>query len=271
MVRNEGDRLVRAVVSTPRQEYYHVDNLSEHNIVQLADKVKAQQQHNVLKSLMQKFGCEVIDILELRNHPNSVFTRDTAVCTHKGYVKLRMGLETRRGEEEWMAQVLDGLGESCVGSIKEPGTAEGGDIILAGSVVFVGQSQRTNTDGVQQLKELFNSMSLEVRVAVMPPGRIHLGGAMSMIGRRRIMHCQGVFSKGFFNGFDTIEVSSDAFISGNVICLTEEIVIAEEQNIEVIAKLRHAGVMVHEIDLSEFVKGRGGPTCLIMPVERKEA
>jgi arginine deiminase len=28
-------------------------------------------------------------------------------------------------------------------------------------------------------------------------------------------------------------------------------------------------MIVHGIDLSEFRKGAGGPTCLILPVERK--
>ncbi len=260
---------MRVVVCTPKQEYFHVHDPPAHNITQLADRDEALQQHNTLKSLMREAGCEVIDIPEMANHPNSVFARDTAVCTQSGYIKLYMGLETRRGEGDWMARALDFLGELCVGSIKKPGTAEGGDIILAGSVVFIGRSQRTNAEGVQQLKKLFAAMNMEARVSVMPPNRLHIGGAMSMIGQRRIIYCRGVFPKGFFEGFDTVEVSSDTFISGNVICLDENVVIAEKGNVEVVTKLRQAEVKVFEINLSEFVKGRGGPTCLIMPVERR--
>ncbi len=44
----------------------------------------------------------MINIPELANHPNSVFTRDTALCTPNGYIKLRLGLESRQGEEEWI-------------------------------------------------------------------------------------------------------------------------------------------------------------------------
>jgi dimethylargininase len=268
MVRNEGDKLLRVVVCSPQREYFNVDNPAAHNIIKQADRLKAIEQHDELKSVMKNFSCEVIDIPELASHPNSVFTRDTMVCTPNGYIKLHMGLVTRRGEEDWMAYALDALGEPYVDVITEPGTAEGGDVILAGLVAFVGHSQRTNYEGVLQLKRLLSSMNYEVRIAQMPSNRLHIGGAMSMIGQKRIVYCKGVFPPGFFEGFDTVEVSSNTFISGNVICLSENEVIAEKGNHEVITQLRQAGVFVHSIDLSEFVKGRGGPTCLIMPVER---
>ena len=77
-----------------------------------------------------------------------------------------------------------------------------------------------------------------------------------------------IFSTDFFNGFEVTEISTNTFISGNVICLSDNHVIAEKGNREVITKLKTADVKVHDIDLSEFVKGRGGPTCLIMPLER---
>jgi len=35
---------------------------------------------------------------------------DAAIITPYGYIKARMGLETRRGEEEWMASFLKSLG-----------------------------------------------------------------------------------------------------------------------------------------------------------------
>ena len=49
-----------------------------------------------------------------------------------------------RGEEDWMAQALDAIGEPCVGEIKKLGMVEGGDVIIFGPVVFVGHTQRTN-------------------------------------------------------------------------------------------------------------------------------
>jgi N-dimethylarginine dimethylaminohydrolase len=102
-----------------------------------------------------------------------------------------------------------------------------------------------------------------------PAPYLHLGGAMSMISPERVLCCREVFPDDFFRGFNKVEVSCNTFVSGNVICLGDNEVIADIANVEVIKELRRAKVIVHTIDLSEFVKGTGGPNCLIMPIERK--
>ncbi len=205
----------------------------------------------------------------MKSHPNSIFTRDTSVCTTQGYIQLRMGLESRRGEEKWMARILEGLGEPHAGTIHHPGTVEGGDIILAGSVAFLGYSARTNESGVRQISSLLRKMDYQVRTASIPPPHFHLGGLMSIIGPRHVLCCKGFFEKNFFKGFDRVEVDYQMFVSGNVICLGDRELIAEASNSAVIEPLIQHGFNVHTLDLSEFLKGQGGPSCLIMPLERK--
>jgi len=57
--------------------------------------------------------------------------------------------------------------------------------------------------------------------------------------------------------------------SANVICLAPNEVLANEaENRETIDALDARGVRVQGVDLSEFRKGAGGPTCLILPLER---
>lgn len=269
MLRNEGDRLSRVVVCTPGDAYFRVRNLEEHNITEVADRNRAIQQHDALKAKIREFGSELIDIPELPNHPNSVFTRDAALCTPDGYLKLRPGLDTRQGEEEWMSGVLDSLGEPCVGEIKPPGTVDGGDVILAGSVAFVGRSIRTNDEGVRQVSDLLSAMDYEVRTISLPDSILHLDKAMMVIGPERILSCGGPIPDDSLEGFDTIEISCDGPTTANIICLGDNEVIAERSNREVIKQPELSGLIVHALDLSEFVKGTGGPNCLIMPVERK--
>lgn len=269
MLRNEGHRLTRVVVCTPRKEYFCASDLKKHNLVQLADRDLAIQQHEALKSKIVEFGSQVIDIPELANHPNSVFTRDTALCTPNGYIKLRLGLESRQGEEEWMSQVLDSIGEPCVGEIKAPGTVEGGDVILAGSVAFVGHSIRTNDEGVKQLSAFLSVMDYKVRVIRLPDSILHLDKAMMVVGPDRILCCGELIPRDSLKGFDVIEISCEGCTTANIICLGENELIVERSNRGAIKKLEANGLVVHDLDLSEFAKGTGGPNCLIMPVERK--
>jgi dimethylargininase len=269
MLKNEGGKLTKVAVCTPGKEYFSVADLKSHNITEVPNAGRTLEQFTLIKSIIEKVGCDVIDIPELSGHPNSVFTRDVSLVTPQGYVKLRMGLESRRGEEEWMAGSLELLGEPCVGEVRAPGTVEGGDIILAGKVAFVGHSQRTNTEGVTQISKFLKNMDYKVKIHRMDFRYLHLGGAMSMIGLRRILCCRGVFPDSFFEGFDTVEVAHRGPSTGNVICLRENEVIANiAENAEAIRELEKKGVKVHAIDLSEFRKGTGGPTCLILPIER---
>lgn len=268
MLRNEGDRLTRVVVCSPSKEYFGVKNLKAHNFAARPDPEKAKKQHVLLKTTLKTFGADVMDIDELSSHPNSVFTRDTSICTPQGYIQLRMGLATRRGEEDWIAQALDRLKEPRAGRIHSPGTVEGGDVILAGSVAFVGCSQRTNANGIRQLSFLLEKMGYEIRTAAIPPPHLHLMGIMSLIGPKHILYCKGFFEKEFLKGFECIEMDCQMFVSGNVICLGEGELIAEASNAVVIEALEKREFKVHALGLSEFVKGSGGSSCLILPVER---
>jgi dimethylargininase len=269
MLRNEGDRLTRVVVCTPEDEYCRVSELKKHNIIEPADRDSATAQHETLKRCLADSGSEVIDVPELAGHPNAVFTRDTALCTPEGYVKLRLGLESRQGEEEWMSGILDSLGEPFVGEIEAPGTVEGGDVVLARSVAFVGRSIRTNEQGIQQLGAILGAMGCEIRVVPLPDSILHLDKAMMLVGPERVIYCRGLVPEDSLRGFETIGILCGGPTTANVICLGENEVIVERANLEVARQLTAHGVTVHQLDLSEFVKGSGGPNCLIMPVERR--
>ena len=268
MLRNEGDRLTRVVVCSPREEYFRVANLEVHNFAQLAERGIAIGQHDTLKSIITDFGSQLIDIPERANHPNSVFTRDTALCTPRGYIKLRLGLETRRSEEEWMSDALESIGEPCVGEISAPGTVEGGDVILAGPVAFVGRSIRTNEEGVAQLSSFLRTMGYEVRTIPLPDSILHLDKVLMAAGPARMLSCTDYIPNESLKDFEVIEVSCEGRSSANIICLGNNQVIVDQSNREVITQLEGDGLLVHAIDLCEFAKGTGGPNCLIMPVER---
>jgi dimethylargininase len=268
MLGSEGERLTRVVVCTPGDGYCNAHNLEKHNIIESPDRDRAIEQHDALKDCLRTFGAEVIDVPELPGHPNSVFTRDTALCTRLGYIELRMGLETRRGEEEWMSRILVSLGEPLFGRIEAPGTVEGGDVILAGSVAFVGHSIRTNEAGVEQLASFLTAFDYDVRVIPLPDSILHLDKVLMLAGPDRAIYCRDLIPKDSLRGLDMIEVVCGAGVSANIICLGGNEVIVERSNRTVAKHLEARGVVIHQLDLSEFVKGSGGPNCLILPVER---
>ncbi len=161
----------------------------------------------------------MIDLAELAGHPNSVFARDAGLVTPVGYIKLRMGLRTRRGEDGWLAAAVASRGVPAAGAIEPPGTVEGGDVILAGQVAFVGRSARTNASGVRQLSRLLGEMDYEIRTIRLPASRLHIGGEMSLAGPETVLCYKGLFPRGFFEGFKTIEIPESGTASANIISL----------------------------------------------------
>ena len=271
MVKNEGERLRQVVVCTPRVEYARgARDIDKHNIGDLGNPLAAVQQHDRLKATLKEFGAEVLDIPELEGHPNCVFTRDTALCTPRGYIQLRLGLESRLGEGAWMAAAVEGTGVQRVGEITAPGTVEGGDVVLAGDVAFIGRSIRTNQAGIEQLSSLLKVMGYEMRVIVLPASILHLDKALMALGPRQVLYCKHLVSPDDIDGFEGIEIPCGGDTTANTICLGEKELIVNRSNQLVIERLETAGYRVHNLDLDEFAKGMGGPNCLIMPVRRGE-
>jgi dimethylargininase len=268
MLRDESERLRKVVVCTPGYEYWNASSdLERHNIGALGRPEMAINQHDTLKTTLKQFSAEVIDVAELVDHPNSVFTRDTALCTPRGYIKLRLGLESRQGEEEWMAHILEGLGEICVGEIEAPGTVEGGDVVLAGSVAFIGYSIRTNKEGISQLSRILEKMGYEIRVIEIPKTILHLDKVLMVLGSGKLLYCNELVSERDIDGYFGIGVTCGGETTANIICLGDGELIVNRSNSSVIARLEAENFLVHDLDLSEFAKGMGGPNCLIMPVE----
>jgi dimethylargininase len=265
---HEAHSLKQVIMCCPTKEYYLVDDQIYQNITEIADKEKAILQHQLLCEIISKFGADVLIIDELSGHPNAVFTRDTAVSVPGGYIKLKMGIESRRGEEIWMGDFLEKKGVPCIGSITDPGTVEGGDVILAGNVVFVGISTRTNAEGANQIAKLLTDQGFEVRISRVPGPFLHIGGAMSVIDINTVLSIQNVFPEHFFQGFTNISVPHDGFITGNVITLGKRELIVNRENVTVIKELKQFDFKIHEVDLTEFTKGTGGPSCLILPLVR---
>ncbi|MFC1543688.1 dimethylarginine dimethylaminohydrolase family protein [Gemmatimonadota bacterium] len=269
MLRNEGDRLTRVVVCPPAGEYLGVTEPEVHGMSEPAVPDRIGRQYGALRGLLADAGAEVVEVEELQGHPNSAFTRDTALVTPSGHVRVRMGLPARLGEGPWMSDILTSMGVPCIGEISEPGSLEGGDVILAGDVAFVGCSSRSNEAGVAQLTGILQAEGYEVRVAPVSDLYMHVGGLMSAIGPHRVLCCRGLFPEGYFEGFERVEIDWYGPSCANVICLRDGEVIANSSEARpTMEALEDAGILVHGLDLSEYRKGGGGPTCIILPVER---
>jgi N-dimethylarginine dimethylaminohydrolase len=99
-------------------------------------------------------------------------------------------------------------------------------------------------------------------------GNLLWNGVM-LVGAERVVYCRGLIPEESLRGFEMIGILCGGPTTANIICLGKDEVIVERTNREVARQLTGHGVTVHQLALSEFVKGGGGPNCLILPVARR--
>ena len=104
----------------------------------------------------------------------------------------------------------------------------------------------------------------------MNPPALHLGSVLSPVGPGRVVAIEGTLPPDFLADLEVIMAprpSADA--TANVLCIRDNDVLADaRESPATLDALDEAGVRVRTLDLSEFGKGSGGPTCLVLPLRR---
>ena len=95
-----------------------------------------------------------------------------ALCLPEGAVVMRPGARSRLGEARVMAPHLAKHYDE-IHTIEEPGFIESGDILSTEREILVGQSARTNRDGIDALRKIVAGWGYTVREVSTPDGVLH--------------------------------------------------------------------------------------------------
>jgi len=200
--------------------------------------------------------------------------------TPAGAVPLRPGKEGRRGEPEASLVDLERVGVPVLEGIREPGTAEGGDLFfLDGRTLAVGRGYRTNDAGIEQLRALLADVELlafDLPHQNGPAECLHLLSLISpldtdlAVGYAPLMPVR-LMEALADRGIELVEVPDEEFESmgPNVLALGGRRALALEGNPETKRRMEAAGVEVRTYHGEEISRnGDGGPTCLTLPLVR---
>jgi len=128
-------------------------------------------------------GWTVHEIEPADDHPDGVFVEDTVVMFDDLAVLTSPGAATRRGEvrttEAAVRQLPPELALQIAG-IAEPGHLDGGDVLKVGRTVYVGQTTRTDADGIAQLAAMIEPRGWQV-VAVPISKVLHLKSGVTAL------------------------------------------------------------------------------------------
>ena len=213
---------------------------------------------------------------------DSIYTHDPMFMTPNGAVIGNMGKKQRKPETAMMKKYLYETGIPILGEINNGGTLEGGDAIwINDKIAAVGLTYRTNNEGVNQLRKILSSISVELICVDLPHWNgpvdvLHLMSLISPLKEDLFLIYEKLLPVGFLkllNNLDikTISIADEDYdtLGCNVLPLSTTKCLITKGNDRTTKIIEQNGIEVIEFHASEICyKGSGGPTCLTRPIYR---
>lgn len=217
----------------------------------------ARAQHNGYVRALKAAGCEVVELPEERDLPDSVFVEDIAFILPEAAVITRPGADSRKPETESIIRALSPYRELL--HVTAPATVDGGDVLVLGKAIFVGLSTRSNSAAIEQLQKLLDPHGYKVTGAEMTDC-LHLKTAVTKVDDKTLLINTGWVSPAYFTGYELIEVDPSEPFAANCLPVNGSIIFPTAFP-KTRAKLEARGYKVLSVAVDELAKAEGAVTC----------
>ena len=250
--------------------------LSQHPERSRIDPSNAGRQHANYVRAIEAAGISVTVLPVADGLADACFTWDTVLAFPRLdgdgtalLVAARPGEPSRRPEVESVLACARQLAPGAeVVTIHEPGTLDGGDVITYGRRVAIGVSARTNADGARQLADVVARLGYHAAVCPVDD-RLHLASAVTPLGANRLIGTRAGYRSleagGATDGVERLLIDDADVAAANVLAAGGRCFVAAGYP-NAVAIMRAAGETVVEVELGEFLRADGGPTCLVAPI-----
>jgi len=242
-----------ALTRTPGQSYRMAISSTAARI----DPDEARRQHEGYCRALGNIGLEVITLPPDERFPDGCFVEDAVVVRHGRALLTRSGAPTRQGEGETLRPTLEAYGLQVV-EVEPPGTLDGGDVLWVEDVAYVGLGDRTNQEGIAQLAA---KLGVEAHAVPLPSGMLHLKSGAAYLGNGRLYAVAAFAPLAAQIGLEWVPVPEGEEPTADVLVFGAKAVIPAGYP-KAAALLKELGLQVQPVNLSEFAKADGGPTCL---------
>ena len=224
----------------------------------------ARAQHRAYEEALDAAGYRVEHLEADETMPDSVFVEDIAVVFDEVAILTNPGASSRRREMTAIAASL--AAHRPLQQIQPPATADGGDVLVAGRHVFVGQSTRTNDAALVQIRRILGPFGYTV-VGAQVRGCLHLKSAVTALADDVLLANKAWIDPETFAAFKLVEVAPGEPSAANVLRLSDRIVAARAFP-RTADRVANEGFHVCLVDASELAKAEGAVTCcsLIVPL-----
>jgi len=272
---------VKVIVRPPGEAFRRA--LSEHPDRASIDPESALREHDAFVAALREAGVEVVALPADDELPDACFVSDVLLTLPRAddpggravlAIATRPGAPSRRPEVAAVLELARGLVDpACrVAGLDAPATLDAGDVIVYGDRVAIGVSARTNRAGAERLAELVGTAGYRAFLCPVS-GRLHLATWVTVVRPDLLIGVAGGFASLDAGGPDTapageigrMVLADDEVVAANVLPLGGRVFVPAGCPAAA-AALRAAGEHVVELELTEFTKADGGPTCLVAHV-----
>lgn len=230
------------------------------------NKVKLFEEFEELKAAFRKLGVEVLEIVQKKDFPDMVYTRDWGHVIDNKFILGNFKHKERRGEKELAEKLFTELGFEIV-RWRDTEYFEGGDAIVRGDKIYLGWGKRTSKKVKTRLEEatgkevipykLSDNLFYHLDTCFMPLDEatvIYYPDALSLTEQAKI-------SYHFTNPIPITK--RDVYNFGcNLVKVGKSLIVNDEISQDLQTKLQAAGYELIKVRCSEYSKGGGNVRCI---------
>jgi N-dimethylarginine dimethylaminohydrolase len=244
-----------------------------------------------LSQVLKKYDVTVFRPKMIENY-NQIFTRDIGFVIDDVFIKSNI-LPERELELDAIQYIIDQINPNKVVRPPEEVHIEGGDVMLWNDHIFIGTykgsdyssyiTARTNTQGVQYIKELFPNKIVKEFDLVKSKieardNALHLDCCFQPVGNDKgIIYKSGfreeadyMYLVNIFGKENLFHVSREEMyhMNSNIFSIDTNVVVSEKNFVRLNSWLRANGFVVEEIPYAEIAKQEGLLRCSTLPLIR---
>jgi dimethylargininase len=222
------------------------------------DYHRALRQHEAYCQILRECGATVRRSEGNSELPDCAFVEDTAIVLDELAVLASMGVASRRAETATIERELARYRE--VHRVELPGTIEGGDVVQLGRTLLVGRSPRTNEEGIRAFDRIVRRCDYRV-IPLLVHDCLHLKTACTALDDQTLLVNPRWLEPKALAGYRVVEVDETEPRAADVARVNRHLCVSAAYP-RTAQKIAALGFEVAAVDLSEFAKAEGGPTCL---------
>ena len=285
---NMVSQLKKVLMKRPQNFMSKVD-LQKWNYTSPLNQEILNQNYNEFYRIIKNSGAEIVD-LKLTNENeelcDSIFTHDPSLVLNDGAIILNMGKNLRKKETEEHTNFYNEEKIPIIGKVINTGTVEGGDCLwINNKTLIIGESYRTNKDGINQLNNILNFHNVKLIPIKLPQYNsgdscFHLMSLISMLDYDLAIGCLSLLPENVINilknqNIELMEIPEDEYfnsntLSVNILALSPRNIVAMKGYPKTIELLNKSGCIINLFSGNELcIKAEGGATCLTRPIWRE--